>query len=152
MAWNNLLKKPSLSQRPQLTQGLATHAEERDLELAFKNLRDLEDHCKKLYKEERRHEECANGLQRLERKMSSDLSNSPLCREYEDSEDLRKIAEDYQSVVYQLGTVDYLTFFLSEKTYFLLGMKILQSSMMKMKFGCPFSGPAKNPITVTSVI
>ena len=116
MAWNNLLKKPYLSQRPQLTQGLATHAEERDLELAFKNLRDLEDHCKKLYKEERRHEECANGLQRLERKMSSDLSNSPLCREYEDSEDLKKIAENYQSVVYQLGHATGDLTHLSQKT------------------------------------
>ena len=71
MAWKELLKKPYLSQRPQLTQGLASHAEERDLELAFKNLRDLEDHCKKLYKEVRRHEECVNGLHRLEKKMSS---------------------------------------------------------------------------------
>ena len=75
MAWKELLKKPYLSQRPQLTQGLASHAEERDLELAFKNLRDLEDHCKKLYKEVRRHEECANGLHRLEKKMSSGKLN-----------------------------------------------------------------------------
>jgi hypothetical protein len=103
MAWKELLKKPYLSQKPQLSQGLATHAEDRELEMAYKNLRDLEDHCKKLYKEVRRHEECANGLHRLERKMSSDLSNSPLCREYDDAEDLRKMAEAYQSVVYQLG-------------------------------------------------
>ena len=63
-AWKELLKKPYLSQKPQLTQGLADYNEDRDLSLAFKNLTDLEDHCKKLYKEVRRHEECANGLHR----------------------------------------------------------------------------------------
>jgi len=116
MAWKELLKKPYLSQKPQLSQGLSSYNEDRDLSLAFKNLRDLEDHCKKLYKEVRRHEECANGLHRLERKMSSDLANSPLCREYEDNEDLRKIAEDYQSVVYQLGHATGDLTLLSQKT------------------------------------
>ena len=110
MAWKDLLKKPYLSQKPQLTQGLATYAEDRDLELAFKNLRDLEDHCKKLYKEVRRHEECANGLHRLEKKMSSDITNSPLCREYEDAEDLRKMAEDYQVHCVTLNTTFYWRF------------------------------------------
>jgi len=116
MAWKELLKKPYLSQRPQLSQGLATHAEDRELELAFKNLKDLEDHCKKLYKEVRRHEECANGLHRLERKMSSDLTNSPSCREYEETENLRKISEGYQSVVYQLGHATGDLTHLSQKT------------------------------------
>ena len=116
MAWKELLKKPYLSQRPQLSQGLASHAEDRDLELAFKNLCDLEDHCKKLYKEVRRHEECANSLHRLEKKMSSDITNSPLCREYEEPEDLRKMAEDYQSVVYQLGHATGDLTHLSQKT------------------------------------
>jgi len=116
-AWKELLKKPYLSQKPQLTQGLADYNEDRDLSLAFKNLTDLEDHCKKLYKEVRRHEECANGLHRLERKMSSDLTNSPLCREYEDGhQDLKKIAEDYQSVVYQLGHATGDLTHLSQKT------------------------------------
>lgn len=116
MAWKELLKKPYLSQKPQLSQGLADYNEDRDLSLAFRNLTDLEDHCKKLYKEVRRHEECANGLHRLERKMSSDLSNSPVCREYEDNEDLRKIAEGYQSVVYQLGHATGDLTHLSQKT------------------------------------
>ena len=65
----------------------------------------------------RRHEECANGLHRLERKMSSDLTNSPLCREYEDGhQDLKKVAEDYQSVVYQLGHATGDLTHLSQKT------------------------------------
>ncbi len=117
MAWKDLLKKPYLSQKPQLTQGLASHSEDRELELAFQNLRDLEDHCKKLYKEVRRHEECANSLHRLERKMASDLTNSPLCREYSNhSDDLKKIAENYQSVVYQLGHATGDLTLLSQKT------------------------------------
>ena len=99
-AWKELLKKPYLSQKPQLTQGLADYNEDRDLSLAFKNLTDLEDHCKKLYKEVRRHEECANGLHRLERKMSSDLTNSPLCREYEDGHQDLKV-NFVQSVSFQ---------------------------------------------------
>lgn len=66
MAWKELLKKPYLSQKPQLSNGLADHNEDRDISLAFRNLKELEDHCKKLYKEVRRHEECANGLYRFE--------------------------------------------------------------------------------------
>lgn len=111
-----LLKKPYLSQRPVLSQGLASSSEDRELEMAFRNLKDLEDHCKKLYKEVRRHEECAAGMHRLERQMASDLSNSPLCREYDDTEELRKIAEDYQSVVYQLGHATGDLAHLSQKT------------------------------------
>ena len=48
--------------------------------------------------------------------MSSDLSNSPLCRQFENFEDLRKIAEGYQSVVYQLGHATGDMTHLSQKT------------------------------------
>ena len=143
MAWKELLKKPYLSQKPQLTQGLATYAEDRDLELAFKNLRDLEDHCKKLYKEVRRHEECANGLHRLEKKMSSDITNSPLCREYEDAEDLRKMAEDYQvhtgtckeSGTRNLGCIKiWLTIMVSRKVKFFSPIFSAVILMTKLRF------------------
>ena len=56
------------------------------------------------------------GVFRLERKMSSDLTNSPLCRDYQDHEDLRKLAEDYQSLVYQLGHATGDLTLLSQKT------------------------------------
>jgi hypothetical protein len=54
MAWNPLGKKPFLTARPALSQGLATHLEDRELELSFVNLQEYEDHAKKLYKEVRR--------------------------------------------------------------------------------------------------
>ena len=100
MAWNPLQKKPSLCVKPSLSQGLSTHMEDRELEMCFNNLQNLEDNCKKLYKEVKRYEECINNLHKLEQNMSSELSNSPLIHEHEN---LRKVAENYQSVTYQIG-------------------------------------------------
>lgn len=100
MAWNPLLKKPCLCIKPSLSQGLSTHMEDRELEMSFNNLQNLEDNCKKLYKEVKRYEECITNLHKLEQNMSSELSNSPLIHEHEN---LRKVAENYQSVTYQIG-------------------------------------------------
>ena len=63
------------------------------MELSFMNLQEYEDHAKKLYKEVKRYEECVVQMHKLEQKMSSEMSNSPLCH---DDEELKKIAEDYQ--------------------------------------------------------
>ena len=73
----------------------------RELELSFMNLQEYEDHAKKLYKEVKRYEECVLQMHKLEQKMSSEMSNSPLCH---DDEELKKIAEDYQ-VGFQLEFV-----------------------------------------------
>jgi len=100
MAWNPLGKKPFLTARPALSHGLANYLEDRELELSFVNLQEYEDHAKKLYKEVKRYEECVVQMHKLEQKMSSEMSNSPLCH---DDEELKKIAEDYQSVAYQMG-------------------------------------------------
>ena len=54
MAWNPLQKKPSLCVKPSLSQGLSTHMEDRELEMCFNNLQNLEDNCKKLYKEDKK--------------------------------------------------------------------------------------------------
>ena len=43
MAWNPLQKKPSLCVKPSLSQGLSTHMEDRELEMCFNNLQNLED-------------------------------------------------------------------------------------------------------------
>ena len=51
MAWNNLLRKSYLQTKPVLSQGLASPNDDRQLELGFQNLRQLEDVSKKLYKE-----------------------------------------------------------------------------------------------------
>lgn len=112
-SWNPLIKKPYLSSKPLLSQGLASHTEDRQLEINFNQLQEMEDHSKKLYKEVKRYEDCVFSLHKLEQKMASELSNSPLCQE---DDYLRKMAEDYQSVVYQMGhTTDDLVQ-LSQKT------------------------------------
>ena len=73
--------------------GIAILATRRELELSFLNLQEYEDHAKKLYKEVKRYEECVVQMHKLEQKISSEMSNSPLCH---DDEELKKIAEDYQ--------------------------------------------------------
>ena len=100
MTWNPLQKKPFLSTKPSLSQGLSSHMEDRELEMCFNNLQNLEDNCKKLYKEVKRYEECITNLHKLEQNMTSELSNSPIINEHPS---LRNVAEDYQSVVYQMG-------------------------------------------------
>ena len=112
--WNPLKKQVgNLAAKPLLTQGLTPHEDERKLELAYVQLQDLEESSKKLYKEVKKYEECLTGLQRQEEKMASDLSNSTVCQE---NPELRRLAEEYSSAVYQLGnTTDDLSV-LSQKT------------------------------------
>ena len=100
MTWNPLQKKPFLCVKPALSQGLSTHMEDRELEMCFNNLQNLEENCKKLYKEVKRYEECITNLHKMEQSMTSELTNSPLIHE---DENLRKVAERYQSVTYQMG-------------------------------------------------
>lgn len=100
LPWNPLKKTAGqLAAKPLLTQGLTTHEEERSLELAYVRLQDLEESSKKLYKEVKKYEECLTNLQRQEEKVASDLSNSTVCQE---NPELRRLAEDYSSVVYQV--------------------------------------------------
>ena len=61
----------------------------------------------------KRYEDCVDGMHKLEQKIASDLSNSPLCH---DDDGLRKVAEDYQSVVYQMGHATDDLIQLSQKT------------------------------------
>ena len=115
MTWNPLQKKPFLCVKPGLSQGLSNHMEDRELEMCYNNLQNLEENCKKLYKEVKRYEECISNLLKLEQNMSSELSNSPLVQ---DHVNLRRVAENYQSVTYQMGhnTDDLVQ--LSQKTVF----------------------------------
>ena len=50
-AWKELIKKHSLTQKPQLSHGLADYNQDRELSLTFNKLSDLEDDCKRLCKE-----------------------------------------------------------------------------------------------------
>ena len=86
--------------RPLLSQGLSTHVEDRELELAYVNLAELEDNTKKLYKEVQRYEDTVANMHKLEHKMSSELTNSHLCHE---DEPFRDLSASYQKVVYQMG-------------------------------------------------
>jgi len=97
--WNPLKKAGAqLNSKPLLSQGLLSHDEDRDLEMTFVRLQDMEENTKKLYKEVRRYEDCLANLQKTEEKLASDLVNSSL----EDPE-LKAVGEEYSSVVYQLG-------------------------------------------------
>ena len=76
--WNPLKKQVgNLAAKPQLTQGLASHEEERKLELSYVQLQDLEENSKKLYKEVKKYEECLTGLQRQEEKVWSFATCNP---------------------------------------------------------------------------
>ena len=61
----------------------------------------------------KRYEDCIQSMHKLEQKMSSELTNSPACQE---EESLRKIADDYQSVVYQMNHASGDLVQLSQKT------------------------------------
>lgn len=98
--WNPLTKKNYLVCKPLLSQELATHVEDRELELTFNQLQEFEEHAKKLYKEVKRFEECLLLMHKTEQKLSSELCNSPSILEHAG---LRGLVEDYQSVVYQMG-------------------------------------------------
>ena len=52
--WGMGKSKAFLVSKPVLSGGLADHTEDRDLEMAFVQLQDMEDSTKKLYKEVKR--------------------------------------------------------------------------------------------------
>jgi len=112
--WNPLKKvSGQLSAKPLLSQGLVSHEDDRELELSYVKLQDLEENTKKLYKEVKKYEECLTSLQKQEEKVASDLSNSTVCQE---NDDLRKLGEEYSSVVYQMGHATDDLVQLSQKT------------------------------------
>eukprot|EP00092_Neocalanus_flemingeri_P004645 GFUD01005008.1.p1 GENE.GFUD01005008.1~~GFUD01005008.1.p1 ORF type:complete len:266 (-),score=90.11 GFUD01005008.1:134-931(-) len=114
LPWNPLKKvSGQLSAKPLLSQGLVSHEDDRELEIAYVKLQDLEENTKKLYKEVKKYEECLTALQKQEEKVASDLSNSTVCQE---NEELRKLGEQYSSVVYQMGHATDDLVQLSQKT------------------------------------
>jgi len=112
--WNPLKKVAgNLNAKPLLTQGLVSLDDDRELELAYVKLQDLEENTKKLYKEVKKYGECLSALQKQEEKVASDLSNSTVCQE---NEELKKLGEQYSSVVYQMGHATDDLVQLSQKT------------------------------------
>jgi len=97
--WNPL-KKPALCQKPTLSQGFASYDDDRTLELNFVRLQELEENCKKLYREVRRSDDCLADLHKAEDKLASDLCNSQICQE---DQELKGLCDKYVSVVYQMG-------------------------------------------------
>jgi len=96
----SLLKKPSLCQKPALSQGTASYADDRQLELTFVKLQELEENSKKLYKEVKRSEDCLSEMHKAEERLASDLCNSLVCQE---DPELKEVCDKYVSVVYQIG-------------------------------------------------
>lgn len=97
--WNPL-KKASLHQKPLLSQGLASHEDDRLMEMTFVKLQELEENSRKLHKEVKRSEDCLQELHRIEEKLVSDLSSSAVCQE---SNELKTLCENYSTVMYQMG-------------------------------------------------
>lgn len=98
MAWNPL-KKSNLTTKPSPAPGIISASDQKELELTFSKLQSLEENTKKLNKEMKKYGELVLNVYKLENKLSIDLSNSPVCHH---NAELRKIAEDYLSVLTQL--------------------------------------------------
>ncbi|KAG8224649.1 hypothetical protein J437_LFUL003083 [Ladona fulva] len=98
MAWNPL-RKNYLTTKPASAGNLFSASEQRDLELVFLRLQSLEENTKRLGKEMKKYCDLILHVYKLENKLSHDLGNSPLCHH---NVELRKLAEDYLSVISQL--------------------------------------------------
>jgi len=96
---NPFQKKCHLSNSPKSSEGFATPHDDRQLQMAFVNLKALEENCKALQKEMCRYEECLSKLQDIELGLSSSMLNCGLARE---DALLRSLAECYHSAVYQM--------------------------------------------------
>lgn len=99
MALNPFQKKCHLCSSPKSSEGLSSVQEDRQLQMAYVNLKALEDNCKNLQKEMCRYEDCISKLQEIELGLSSSMLNCGLARE---DPPLRSVAECYHSVVYQM--------------------------------------------------
>ncbi|XP_071440970.1 bridging integrator 3-like [Hetaerina americana] len=98
MTWNPL-KRNHLTTKPSSAPTLIAPSEQRDLELTFARLQGLEENTRRLQKEVKKYSELVVNAYKLENKLSIDLANSPVCHH---NADLRKIVEDYLSVLAQL--------------------------------------------------
>ncbi|XP_046382422.1 bridging integrator 3-like [Ischnura elegans] len=98
MTWNPL-KRSHLTTKPSSAPNLIASGEQRDLELTFARLQGLEENTRRLQKEVKKYSELVVNAYKLENKLSSDLANSPVCH---NNTELRKIVEDYLSVLVQL--------------------------------------------------
>lgn len=101
LPWNPLKKVAgALNAKPQLSEGMATMDDERNLEITYVNLQEMEENSKKIQKEVKKYEDCLTALQRADDKLASDLNNSPLCQ---DNEELRRLCDELGSLTYQMG-------------------------------------------------
>lgn len=73
--------------------------DERNLEITFQKLQNVEETTKRLQKDMKRYLEAIAAVAKSEQKITADLSVSALCHQ---NEELRKLIEDYHSVTSQL--------------------------------------------------
>ena len=60
---------------------MASELEDREMQISFVRLRELEDDAKKLYKEVKRYGDTVQAMHRLEHRMASELCNSQVARQ-----------------------------------------------------------------------
>jgi len=101
LPWNPLKKvNGSLNAKPLISDGMVSVDDDRNLEITYVNLQEMEENSKKIQKEVKKYEDCLTSLQRADDKLASDLSNCQLCQE---NDELRSISDELGSLVYQMG-------------------------------------------------
>ncbi|XP_015607255.1 bridging integrator 3 [Cephus cinctus] len=99
MTWNPL-KRNHLTQRPNPAPPLLSHEEDRDLDVAVQKLIYVEESIRKMTKEMKKYLEIVSQLDRVDQRLSMNLSTSGLAHV---SDEFRRIVEEYHSVTTQVG-------------------------------------------------
>lgn len=100
MTWNPL-RKNYLCTKPSPAPHVLTKADERNLEILFQRLQNVEETTRRLQKYMKKYLENMAMVSKSEQKITADLSGSALCHQ---NAELRKLVEDYHSVTSQLCT------------------------------------------------
>ncbi|PSN36333.1 Bridging integrator 3 [Blattella germanica] len=100
MTWNPL-KKNHLTTRPSPVPQVLDKTEERNLEIIFQKLQNLEETTKRLQKDMKKYLDSVSNVAKTEQKITSNLSTSALSHQ---NEEFRKLTEDYHSVTSQLSS------------------------------------------------
>ncbi|XP_021922924.1 bridging integrator 3-like isoform X1 [Zootermopsis nevadensis] len=98
MTWNPL-RRNYLSTKPSPAPLVLAKIDERNLEIVFQRLQNIEETTRRLQKDMKKYLENVASVIKSEQKITTDLSGSALCHQ---NAELRKLVEDYHSVTSQL--------------------------------------------------